>query len=43
MNFFYADDETRVKLKNVDESIPGSDYINASYIYVSFESFLYNY
>ena len=32
--FLYSDDHSRVKLQN-DPNIPGSDYINASYIDVS--------
>lgn len=31
MSFILVDD-TRVKLKDVDPNVPGSDYINANYI-----------
>lgn len=32
--FYFVDDHSRIVLKNVDKSIPGSDYINANMIKV---------
>ena len=34
MSLVFAVDHTRVILKDVDESVPGSNYINANYIQV---------
>lgn len=39
--FFRVDDLSRVVLHNVDANIPGSDYINASYIFVSILNWLF--
>lgn len=42
LSFFYADDHTRVLLNPID-GVAGSDYINASFIDVSFHYFFVSY
>lgn len=37
-----ADDHTRVKLQDVDRSVPGAEYINANYIRLPTDGDLYN-
>lgn len=39
LDIFFTVDHTRVKLKDVDPNVPGSEYINANYIKVQFRDF----
>lgn len=39
LDIFVTVDHTRVKLKDVDPNVPGSEYINANYIKVQFWDF----
>lgn len=39
LDIFISVDHTRVKLKDVDPNVPGSEYINANYIKVQFLRF----
>lgn len=39
LDIFISVDHTRVKLKDVDPNVLGSEYINANYIKVQFQDF----
>lgn len=39
LDIYVTVDHTRVKLKDVDPNVPGSEYINANYIKVQFWDF----